>query len=278
VDLEGNPVRAIPGLPGDAYALGLSADRTKIAFVTGQGQPAIDQIATIGIDGSGMQVLATEVAASMPAWSPDGTKIVFEGSASGGPSDIYVMNADGSNIRQLTTDPAFDQYPQWSPDGSTIAYNNSGDRTESDPQFSPTTEIWTVPVDGGAPTRLTSSQGVDAHPSYSPDGTRIAYFRGDEIWAMDADGSNAHRVLAKGGFTPRWSPDGTEIAYTTYDDSYRPSVEFGGVTQDFPLVLVNVVVVATGAHHVVGDVGMASDLNTPQWWSNDLLLIRRVGH
>jgi dipeptidyl aminopeptidase/acylaminoacyl peptidase len=278
VDLDGNALGRVSGLPEEAYGLSLSTDGSTIAFVTADGR-AQTQIATIGTDGAGMRVLTTEgIEASMPAWSPDGTMIAFEGVDAGIVSDIYVMNADGSDVRQLTDDPAYDQYPQWSPDGFTIAYDNSGDRTESDPQYSSTTDIWTVPVTGGTPTRLTTTAGPDAHPSYSPDGNRIAYFRQDGIWVMDADGAHPHRILKVAGFTPRWSPDGTAIAFTTYDDSYRPFVNFGGTDLDAPLVIVNVLDVGSGRHHTVGDVGMATDLNTPQWVTDSTLLIRRVGH
>jgi dipeptidyl aminopeptidase/acylaminoacyl peptidase len=157
-------------------------------------------------------------------------------------------------------------------------YSSGGRSGATDPQFSPAADVWTIPAGGGTPTRLTTSSGWDGHPSYSPDGNRIAYTGRDGIWVMDADGGRPHLVLGGGGFTPRWSPDGTQLAYTTYDAGYRPNVGFGGNTIDAPLVLVNVVDVATGEHHQVGDVGMATDFNTPQWWSNDLLLIRRVGH
>jgi Tol biopolymer transport system component len=242
------------------------------------------QIATIGIDGRGMRVLTTEgVAASMPAWSPDGTRIAFEGSVGTRASDIYVMAADGKGLRQLTSAPAYDQYPQWSPDGEEIYYHNTGNRTdESDPQFSPTAEVWKVPVRGGTPTQLTNQPGdcPDTYPTYSPNGSSILYrsCAGFSLM-MNTNGSHIRPIpKSPDGFTPRWSPDGTKIAYTTYDSRYRPYVRFGGVSHDTPLVFVNVLDVRTGRHHIVGDVAMATDLNVPVWVDNDTLLIRRVGY
>jgi Tol biopolymer transport system component len=284
VDLQGNPQALVPGLPDDAYGLSLSSDGTKIAFVTGDG--LLDpQIATIGIDGSDSQVVPTEgIEASVPAWSPNGKKIAFEGRVAGGASDIYVMNADGSGLRKLTDDPAYDQQPQWSPDGDTIVYDNTGDQPNPDdpnePAFSPTAEIWTVLASGGVPARLTHNAVPDNAPSYSRDG-RIAWFSWfcDGICVMDPHdtGRIVHYKVAD-GFTPRWSPDGSKIAYATYDDRYRPSVRFGGVHKDAPLVIVGVLDVLSGRSHTVGEVGMATDWNTPQWVNNTTLLIRRVGY
>jgi Tol biopolymer transport system component len=284
VDLQGNPLGLVPGLPDDAYGLSLSSDGTKIAFVTGDGLPD-SQIATIGIDGTRLQVLPTEgIEASVAAWSPNGQKIAFEGRVAGAPSDIYVMNADGSGLRKLTDDPAYDQQPQWSPDGTTIAYDNTGDQSFSgdpgDVAFSRTAEIWTVPAVGGAPTRLTHNAIPDNAPSYSRDG-RIAWWSDfcDGICVMDPHATGKIiRYQVADGFTPRWSPDGSMIAYATYDDRYRPSVRFGGVHKDAPLVIVSVLDVRTGRSHTVGGVGMATDWNTPQWVNNTTLLIRRVGY
>jgi Tol biopolymer transport system component len=205
--------------------------------------------------------------------------IAFEGSVANGASDIYVMNADGSNVRQLTTDPAYDQFPQWSPDGSTIVYDNTGAKTkEGAPDFSPTAEIWTVDVSSRSKTRLTRNGMPDYSPSYSRDG-KIAFFHGEELTVMDADGGNRQMILPTGGFTPRWSPDGTKIAYTQFDGSYRPSVPFGGLRKSAPLVIVSVVDVGEVVRqHTVGGVGMATSVNTPQWVNNATLLIRRVGY
>jgi Tol biopolymer transport system component len=190
------------------------------------------------------------------------------------------MNADGSTVQQLTTDPAYDQFPQWSPDGSTIVYDNSGAKTKGgDPEFSPTAEIWTVDVNTRTKARLTRNGVPDYSPSYSRDG-RIAFFHGEALTVMDAHGGNRQRIFSTGGFTPRWSPDGTKIAYSTFDGRYRPSVPFGGLRKSAPLVLVYVVDLGDVIRQrSVGHVGMATTLNTPQWLpSGNALLIRRVGY
>ncbi len=271
VGLDGIPVAGIEGLPEDAWMLDLSPDGNTIAFNTETGLPR-GQIATIGVDGTGMQVLRTGVFAEMPAWSPDGERIAFEGTTTDENKDIYVMEADGSNVRRLTDDPAQDVFPRWSPDGATIAYSNVGTRPADDSQFSVTADIWTVPSGGGEPTRLTTNPGPDTHPDYSPDGNLIAFHRRYEIWVMKSDGSQQERVLrSEAAVTPRWSPDGTMLAYSTYDDGSNGPV-------GLPLVIVNVIDLRTGEHHRVGDVHMVTDLNTPIWWSNTELLVRRTGH
>jgi Tol biopolymer transport system component len=76
-------------------------------------------------------------------------------------------------------------------------------------------DVWTIHADGTDLTRLTHSPGPDFDPSWSPDGTRIA-FRSErsgepEIWVMNADGTEQRRLAA--GLSPAWSPDGSLIAY-----------------------------------------------------------------
>ena len=76
----------------------------------------------IEADGSGLQQLTNNNASDMaPAWSPDGTHIVFVSDRDGN-KEIYVMSADGSEPQRLTNDPAYESHPAWSHDGARIAF------------------------------------------------------------------------------------------------------------------------------------------------------------
>jgi len=210
------------------------------------------------------------------AVSPDGSQLALASDIGG--SDIYVVNVDGTGLRQLTTDPETDQYPQWSPDGSSIVYDNTGKREfQTDVQFSPTAEIWSVSADGSAaPTRLTDNRVPDNAPSFSPDGTRIVYFHVGELWTMASDGSSQRQLTSRGGFTPRWSPDGETIAFTYYVHNYKPLVEFGGDVANRPLCVVALLNLRTSEITKLRNVGMATDTNTPQWVDGTHLFVLRV--
>ena len=144
-----------------------------------------------------------------PAWSPDGSKIVFASDRKGN-SEIYVMDANGANVLNLTNDAAADGQPAWSPDGSKIAFATDRDGNA---------EIYVMNADGTGLVNLTNSPRTDLLPSWSPDGTKIA-FQSDRstdfaVWIMNADGSNPVRLssAAPPSGAPSWSPDGTRIAY-----------------------------------------------------------------
>jgi dipeptidyl aminopeptidase/acylaminoacyl peptidase len=78
-----------------------------------------------------------------------------------------------------------------------------------------TRQLFSLPLRGGYPTRLTASEKPISDPQWSPDGRRLAYVRDDEIWVMEADGTRVTRVAGKpaGATHPRWSPDGRRIAF-----------------------------------------------------------------
>lgn len=137
-------------------------------------------------------------------------------------SDIYVINADGSGLVDLTNGSAESELrPAWSADGTRIAFQRESAGSYHD------YEIFVMNADGSGITRLTYSAGGDELPAWSPDGTRIAFvsFRdnptGGGIYVMNADGTNVKRLTLNTQYsdsTPAWSPDGTRIAFAAVRD------------------------------------------------------------
>jgi Tol biopolymer transport system component len=146
---------------------------------------------------------------------------------------IFVVNADGSNVRQLT-DPSSSRNldPAWSPDGRKIAFSGFQHCVFDAPGSRCLSEIFVMNTDGSGVTRLTNgSDNSSFLPTWSPDGRRIAFqsttfgsFGGGsnavDIFAMDADGSNVVRLTDDPGFAlgPKWSPDGSRIAFSSTRD------------------------------------------------------------
>lgn len=149
---------------------------------------------------------------------PDGiileTKIVFTSSRDGN-SEIYIMNADGTNQTRLTNNSSYDAYPSISLDGSKITFVSDRDGNY---------EIYIMNADGTNQTRLTNNSSRDSFPSLSPDANKIAFESerdGDcEVYVMNSDGSNQTRLtfhsLSDG--CPSWSPDGNKIVFTSRRD------------------------------------------------------------
>ena len=196
---------------------GAASGRGEIAFARGGDIFSLD-LSTHAT----RSLVATAAFEHSPAFSPDGTKLLYV-AESGGNAEIYVASADGSKRRRLTRSPGADYNPAWSPDGESIAFaSNRGGLFK----------IYVMSADGSG-TRLLaprrSSGGGSYTPAWSPDGTRIAFSssaatpNNAEIYVVRTDGKQLRRLtFTKGDVDmlgddswPAWSPDGKRIAFSS---------------------------------------------------------------
>ncbi len=227
----------------DSFSMAVSPDGGQVAFVSTVGEATI--ISSVNTDGSGR---ATELTSGgVPAWSPDGRQIAFARDVIGGQdgnftlytSDVFVMNADGTNPTNLTTSPGTsDTEPAWSPSGKWIAYISLIPtrwtyymKGMTALPSEGTRDLYVMKADGSDPVLVTngSTTGVVAFV-WSPDSQRL-FFQitaaepgsSDypyENYTVGVDGSgliklgNSERL----GAGVEWSPDGRQIAFVTEGD------------------------------------------------------------
>jgi len=225
IEPDGSGLRALTATP--------SACETGPAVAPGGSTVAVsldlDDIAVIDLATSALRRLTDDATTFdvSPAWSPDGSQIAFSRGPELGPSHLFVMDADGTDVRQLTQGSGSDRNAAWSPDGRRIAFARSGNFGY---------EVYVMDADGSSVTAVTSVAVESApYPAWSPDGSQIALDVDGAIYVMSVDGTGLRRLspeLPRGVFDmrPSWSPDGAQIAFERYtNEDVAASAEDGDI-------------------------------------------------
>jgi len=153
---------------------------------------------------------ATQFQGAGLGWSPDGSSIAFSRDSTPHGASLWLVDTTSGELRRLTDcSPGWctDISPSWSPDGQLIVFSRFAGSGSA---------LYTVRPDGSQLTKLTNSPFA-GDPQWSPDGQRIAYDGPDQIYVIDADGSDQKLLLSgtrgSGPGMPSWSPDGTKLAF-----------------------------------------------------------------
>lgn len=177
----------------------LKAGRTKAIFKTGPNYPPDYSLS--------------------PAFSPDATHIAFNDRVNGN-SEIFVIKADGSGLRNLSNDPSTDTNPVFSPNGGEIIFSRD---------FYGKSKLYRMDLDGGRQRRLTESEGYEINGGFSIDGSTLAFAadrqnedsRGLDIYLLDLKHPSREVRLTNRRFhdgAPAFSPDGGRIAFASNAD------------------------------------------------------------
>jgi dipeptidyl aminopeptidase/acylaminoacyl peptidase len=211
--------------PGANGKIAFASNRVTAGNPIPPGQTRADaEIFTMNPNGTGIQQATFNTAHDQePAFSPDGTKIVFASNLDGD-FEIYMADPNGAQQKPLTTNSIRDAAPAFSPGGDKIVFGRDDEIYSMD-----AVDINPTDGNGDDQTRLTNNSVGDSDPTYSPDGQRLAFQSNPfDIYAMkpvdnngDGNGDGLTQLTSGAGEDnwPNYSPDGSKITFTRFSGS-----------------------------------------------------------
>src|SRR5436309_1098278 len=193
-------------------------------------------------EGAARRIVGTGSCA-MPAWAPDGGRLLFHARRKDDKQkgfamrNVWSIGADGAGEKKLTGGTKDEYHASLSPDGKKLLFVS---------ELNGSRDIWLADADGQNPVPLTDDPGTEDQPAWSPDGRQIAYAAfpreggSFDLWTVNADGSGRRRLTTTPAneLFPAWHPDGVHLVYVTDAsgnfDLYQIDVRDGRTT---PLVV-----------------------------------------
>lgn len=229
VPAEGGAPEPLPVGGEDSERVSIARQGDKLAYTVGGIHPNIWQM-DLDAHGKGVNpkpLLESTKGEAGPQFSPDGRKITFTSGRSGS-SEIWICDADGSNLVQLTALGVLSGTPRWAPDGEHIALDSRPNGHS---------HIFVISVRGGQPRPITTGESENSVPSWSRDGKWV-YFTSNrtgpwQLWKVPAEGGEPIQVTKHTGYAGFESVDGREFYYvkTNAGGIWKQPVDGGEETQ-----------------------------------------------
>ena len=233
VDASGGPAADLTGVVGhsawfDGNGPALSPDRTRLVFSSDRHNTA-SRAYVMALNKSVVIPVANEGLQGQPTWSPDGRQVAYYSYQPGGTTDIYVIDANGTNAHPIVTSTSWEYAPAWSPDGSKIVFERDNTNGERPYGF-----LVVVNADGSGETQITDATpspgyafAVDARTRWSPDGSRIVFERQEitesytaastDLWMVRPDGTGLVRLTDTPDVYDQfaaWRDDGSGLVWS----------------------------------------------------------------
>ena len=221
-----------PLTPADDYVRepSWSRDGTKLAYIKRPQQGSGRELYVRDIATGAETLIPDGTGAADPVWNYDGTRIAFSKSVRGNTS-IYWVYADGSpGGEKLSQDGQDARDPAYSPDGQQLVYSVVTSSGQGAPcPVNLESDLWRMDADGGNPEQLTDGECASANPSWSPDGSRIAFdstrANGSHLYILNVANGQVDPLTTANPthwqYAPHWSADGRYISYAD-DDPQLP--------------------------------------------------------